>query len=43
MSFGYWFVNTFCWINFIGGVILGGLGWKKYGNKIEEIWKNISK
>ena len=43
MSFGYWFVNTWCTINAIGGIILGAIGWNRYGEKIKEIWKNISK
>lgn len=43
MSFGYWFCETFCLINFVGGIVFGAVGWKKYGPRLERIWKNISK
>ena len=43
MSFYYWMANTMGWINFVGGVALGVIGWRKYGKKLEEIWKNLSK
>lgn len=42
MTFGYWFVNTFCWINFLGGLSLGVYGWNKYGDKIKKICKNLT-
>lgn len=39
----YWVVNTFCAINFVGGLILGGYCWNRFGNELKNIWDKISK
>ena len=43
MFYSYWFVNFWCWANMIAGIILGAIGWHRYGDKIKNIWKNLSK
>lgn len=42
MMYSYWFCNFFCWVNMITGIILGAIGWRKFGKTIEKIWKDFT-
>lgn len=35
--------DWFATLNFVGGCAFGIWGWNRYGQKIKNIWKNLSK